>query len=96
LLAATLKANKEVTFVGDETGGGFNSTVAGVLPILTLPNSKLPWRLGLMDIKTTNQTDVFGHGIFPDKEIIPTLQDKIDNKDPEMEWILNDIKSKIN
>lgn len=96
LLAATLKANAEVTFVGDETGGGFNSTVAGVLPILTLPNSKLPWRLGLMDIKTTNQTDVFGHGIFPDKEIIPTLQDKIDNKDPEMEWIMNDIKSKTN
>jgi hypothetical protein len=94
LLAATLKANKEVTFVGDETGGGFNSTVAGVLPILTLPNSKLPWRLGLMDIKTTNQTDVFGHGIFPDKEIIPTLQDKIDNKDPELDWILSDAKLK--
>jgi C-terminal processing protease CtpA/Prc len=96
LLAATLKANKNVTFVGEETGGGFNSTVAGLLPVLTLPNTKLPLRIGLMDVKTTNQTDVFGHGIYPDIEIIPTIKDKIDNKDPEMEWILNDIKSKTN
>lgn len=96
LLAATLKANKEVTFVGEETGGGFNSTVAGLLPVLTLPNTKLPLRIGLMDVKTTNQTNVLGHGIYPDKEIIPTVKDKIDNKDPEMEWILNEIKSKTN
>ncbi len=96
LLASTLKSNKDVTFVGEETGGGFNSTVAGLLPILTLPNSKLPLRIGLMDVKTTHQTTVFGHGIYPDKEIIPTVQDKIDNKDPELEWILHDIKSKTN
>ncbi|MEI7509780.1 MAG: S41 family peptidase [Flavobacterium sp.] len=96
LLSSTLKANKEITFVGEETGGGFNSTVAGLLPVLSLPNSNLPLRLGLMDVKTTNQTSVFGHGIYPDKEIIPTIQDKIDNKDPEMEWILNDIKFKTN
>ena len=96
LLSSTLKANKDITFVGEETGGGFNATVAGLLPVLSLPNSKLPLRLGLMDVKTSNQTDVFGHGIYPDKEIIPTIQDKIDNKDPEMEWILNDIKSKTN
>lgn len=96
LLASSLKANPNVVFVGEETGGGFNSTVAGLLPVLTLPNSKLPLRIGLMDIKTTHQTPVFGHGIYPDKEIIPTLQDKIENKDPELDWILNDIKSKSN
>ncbi|MEC4003699.1 S41 family peptidase [Flavobacterium sp. SUN052] len=94
LLSASLKANPNVTFVGEETGGGFNSTVAGLLPILSLPNSKLPLRIGLMDIKTTNQTPVFGHGIYPDKEIIPTLQDKIENKDPELDWILSDVKLK--
>ena len=32
--------------------------------------------------------------VFPDKEIIPTLEDKISNKDPELEWILEDVKSK--
>lgn len=94
LLASSLKANKKITFVGEETGGGFNSTVAGLLPVLKLPNSKLFWRLGLMDVKTTNQSEVFGRGIFPDIEILPTLQDKINTVDPEMNWILNDLNSK--
>lgn len=96
LLSATLKANSNVTFVGEETGGGFNSTVAGLLPVITLPKSKLLWRLGLMDVKTTNQTSVLGHGIYPDKEIIATLKDKIEGKDPELDWIMNDIKTKSN
>lgn len=96
LLASSLKANENVTFVGEETGGGSNSTVAGLLPVLTLPSSKLSWRIGLMDIKTTFQTNVFGHGIYPDYEIVPTLQDKIENKDPELDWILKDVKSKTN
>lgn len=96
LLAASLKSNSNITFVGEETGGGFNSTVAGLLPVVTLPNSKLPLRMGLMDIRTTNQTEIIGHGIYPDKEIIPTLYDKLENKDPEMDWIIKDITSKNN
>lgn len=91
LLASSLKSNPNVTFVGEETGGAFNGTVAGVMPVVRLPHSKIPLRLGLMDIKTINQSDVVGRGIFPDKEIIPTIQDKIQEKDPEMEWIINDI-----
>lgn len=94
LLASSLKSNPKVTFVGEETGGGFNTTVAGLLPVLTLPNSKLPLRIGLMDVRTTNQTEVIGHGIYPDKEIIPTLSDRLENKDPEMDWILKECTSK--
>jgi hypothetical protein len=94
ILSSSLKSNPNVTFVGEETGGSFNGTVAGVTPIVNLPNSKIPLRLGLMNIKTVNQTEVFGRGIFPDKEITQTIDDKINNKDPEIEWILNDIKKK--
>lgn len=93
LLSSTLKANKNVTFVGEETGGAFNGTVAGIMPVVNLPNSKLALRLGLMDIKPINQTEVFGRGVFPDIEITPTIQDRIAGKDPEMDWILNDVKS---
>ncbi len=92
ILSAALKTNPEITFVGEETGGAFNGTVAGLMPLVELPNSKIPWRLGLMDIKTVNQTTVEGRGIFPDKEIIPTLSDKLNKKDPELDWILNEVK----
>lgn len=94
ILSSSLKSNPNVTFVGEETGGAFNGTVAGIMPVVKLPNSKIPLRLGLMDIKTINQTETKGRGIFPDKEIIQTVEDKIQNKDPELEWILNDIKAK--
>lgn len=94
ILASSLKSNPNVTFVGEETGGAFNGTVAGIMPVVDLPNSKIPLRLGLMDIKTINQTEIDGRGIFPDKEIIQTVQDKINNKDPELDWILDDIKIK--
>lgn len=93
ILSSSLKANPDVTFVGEETGGAFNGTVAGIMPLVQLPNSKIPLRIGLMDIRTINQTKDFeGRGIFPDKEIIPTISDKISKKDPEMDWILQDVK----
>ncbi len=48
--------------------------------------------MGLFDIQTISQTKVEGRGIFPDKEIIPTIEDKVTKKDPELEWILSDLK----
>ena len=93
ILSSSLKSHPNVTFVGEETGGAYNGTVAGLMPLVNLPNSKIPLRLGLMDIRTINQTNVDGRGIFPDKEIIPTIEDKVNGKDPEMDWILEQIKS---
>lgn len=95
ILSASLKSHPNVTFVGEETGGAYNGTVAGIMPLVHLPNSKIPLRLGLMDIKTINQTPKEGRGIFPDKEIITTIEDKVSGKDPEMDWILEEIKGKM-
>ena len=91
ILSSALKTHDNVTFVGEETGGDFNGTVAGFMPMLKLPHSGIRWRLGLLDIRPVNQTKVIGHGIYPDKEIISTMEDKINNKDPELEWVLKEI-----
>lgn len=93
LLSATLKTNPNVTFVGEETGGAFNENVSGLMPDFTLPNSKIPIRIGLIDIRPTNQSNIDGRGIFPDKEIKPTIKDKISSKDTELDWILNEINN---
>lgn len=92
ILSSSLKSNPNVTFVGEETGGAYNGTVAGIMPLVRLPSSKIMLRLGLMDIRTINQTEQQGRGIFPDKEIIPTIEDKVNNKDPEMDWVLEQLK----
>lgn len=92
VLSAALQQNPNVTFVGEETGGALKGTVAGFMPVVKLPNSKLSLRLGLIDIQSVNQSGPDGRGIFPNVEIKQTIQDKVEKKDPEMEWIMKDIK----
>jgi len=96
IISSNLKGTKRATFIGNETGGTYNGTVAGRLPVLRLPNSKLPWRLGVMSLKPYQQTVEFGHGVRPDVTIIPTTEQIINKEDPEMDWILNKLNLRLN
>jgi len=64
--------------------------VAGIMPVLTLPTSKLTIRFGLLVCQSPFQSKTDGYGILPDKEINPTVQDRINGNDPELEWILKE------
>lgn len=92
VLLANLKNIERATFVGEETGGAYQSTVAGLLPILTLPNSKLKFRLGIEDISVNNKLKIFGRGVYPDKNLLSSEKDLEGGFDTEMNWILEDIK----
>ncbi len=75
IISSHLKGRNRALFVGDETGGTFNGTVAGVMPIVKLPHSKLKLRVGLMTIKPEQQTEKEGYGVLPDVYIKPTEED---------------------
>lgn len=92
-ISSNLKGSKRATFVGEETGGAYNGTVAGFMPEVELPKSKLLVRIGTMLIAPHYKTTESGRGILPDILISPTLEDRINGKDPELEWILNDVKA---
>ena len=92
ILSSNLKATKRAIFVGEETGGAFNGTVAAQMPLVVLPNSKVNLRIGLALVSATGKTDVEGRGIFPDVAIFPTIQDRKNNNDPELNWTLEDIR----
>jgi C-terminal processing protease CtpA/Prc len=94
LLAANLKGSERGFFVGEETGGTFNGTVAGFMPIFKLPNSKLRLRIGLMDIRPVYQDIIEGKGVQPDYYIVPTLEDIIDDRDVQLNWVIEQIKMK--
>jgi C-terminal processing protease CtpA/Prc len=96
IISANLQGSGRAYFVGEETGGAYNGSVAGMLPLIKLPNSDLKVRMGLIFIAPHYKTAKDGRGIFPDKEIIPTVQDRINGIDPEMNWIVEDIHSKDN
>lgn len=92
LLSANLKGIKRATFIGQETGGGFNQCVAGILPVVQLKNTKLTLRFGLFKIAPLANQEIYGRGVFPDVEILPSITDQINNIDKELEWILNNSK----
>jgi len=89
-----LQATKRAIVVGEESGGAYNSTVAGQTKSLTLPNSKIGLYFGMMVLETPFKTEPDGYGIKPDVEIIPTAKDRQNNIDPELQWILKDIEKK--
>ncbi|PNQ72872.1 peptidase S41 [Hanstruepera neustonica] len=92
IISTNLKALNLATFVGEETGGAYNGTVAGIYKYYTLPNSLVKIRFGLMQIESPYKTEPDGFGIKPDVYIVPTHEDRLNGKDPELEWILMDIE----
>lgn len=92
LLSTNLQGSKRATFIGQETGGAYNGCVAGLMPVLTLPKTKLNIRFGLLVCQAPFQSETDGHGILPDKEINTTIQDRIKANDPELEWVLKEEK----
>lgn len=92
LMASRLSVLPNVTIVGEETGGDFNGTVAGIMPILHLPHSNIIWRIGLMHVRPLNRTDVRGRGIFPDQVFNQSVQDIVAGKDRALDWILGQEK----
>ncbi|WP_299214946.1 S41 family peptidase [uncultured Aquimarina sp.] len=88
VLSTHLKATKRATFVGEETGGAYNGTVAGVYAKVELPNSKINMRIGLMKINAPYTIEPDGYGIKPDIPIKSTMN----NEDEELQWVIEDIE----
>ncbi len=93
IISSNLKTTKRAIFVGEETGGAYNGTVAAQMPLVQLPNSKVNLKIGLAVVSASNKTtEIEGRGIFPDKEIFPTIENRKNNIDPELNWVLDDIR----
>jgi C-terminal processing protease CtpA/Prc len=93
IISTNLKATNRAAFVGEETGGAYNGTVAGFYKLYQLPTSRLVVRIGLMQVEAPYKQEPDGYGVKPDVEILPTVKDRQQQKDPELEWILNDIQA---
>lgn len=90
-LASNLKGINRGTFVGEETGGAANGTVAGKMALIKLPESRLFFNFGLAHIQPHYRSGPPGRGVMPDVEIRPNLQDRINGVDPEIRWIVDQL-----
>lgn len=93
LLASNLKGFNRAYFVGEETGGDANGSVAGLMPNYELPHSHLKLSLGTVYLQPNfYHSDVLGQGICPHTEVRTTLNDRLKNIDPQLNWVIEEVK----
>lgn len=88
---------QNVTIVGVETVGGYYRHNGHSPLVYELPNSKIKTQFSIVNLvqdapKKDNQPE--GHGIMPDYEVWPSLDDFLQHKDTQMEFTLKLIKTK--
>jgi Peptidase family S41 len=72
LFAETIKAQENVTVVGEETGGGAYGNTAWLIPDFTLPVTGVRFRLPLFRLVIDNKIPKDGRGLLPEVESSPT------------------------
>lgn len=72
LFAGALKGQKNVTIVGEETGGGFYGNTAWMIPDVTLPATGIRFRLPRFRLVVDKRRDKDGRGVLPDVAALPT------------------------
>ena len=92
VLAASLQAEGRATFIGEETGGDFNGTVAGHSRCTKLRNSLTNFCFGVMTIKPNAQRKLIGRGVLPDIPVPASLEDLMMKKDPALSRAINEIR----
>ncbi|MEJ5106738.1 S41 family peptidase [Chryseobacterium sp. MYb328] len=91
IITAKLKNDKRATLVGEETGGANDGTVAGFYSYQKLPNSEIRFPIGLLLVQPNIDFSDTKKGVIPDVEIKESMQDIIDKKDPQLDWIRSEI-----
>ena len=91
-----LKYHAKAVFIGEESGGGYYGNSSGPKPDLKLPNSKVRVEIPLlkysMAIKDYQYAD---SGLIPDYIINPTIKDKLDKNDIELEFAWGLIRKQV-
>jgi hypothetical protein len=92
--ACILRAHKKGVFIGEETGGDYNGVNGFDRTYVRLPNSGIGvliacWR----SIMAWEESKNIGHGVIPDYEVHPILDDLLTGQDTEMKFTYDLIKN---
>jgi hypothetical protein len=75
---------KNVTVVGEESGGGSYGNTAWLIPDVKLPETKIEFRLPLFRLVMDKSKPKDGRGIIPEVEVDPTTESVRRNVDPKI------------
>ena len=93
LFTKALVKQENVIVVGEETGGGAYGNTAWLIPDVTLPNTKVRFRLPLFRL-VVDRNEAKGHGVYPEVEVVPTVEDIRKGNDYKMDKVKQLIKQR--
>lgn len=82
-----VKGQRNVSLVGEETGGGWYGNSGILIPNITLPNTKIRVRLPFFKIVQFQHIPFKGTGVFPDVYVGPDWRDILNGIDTKMEKV---------
>jgi hypothetical protein len=94
IFAVNLRENRNVTIIGEESGGGEFGTDGYEFSIVKLPVTGLLLRLPQFWVETVSGFKNKGHGIMPDITVVPTVAQRADAKDVALDKTLQLITDK--
>jgi len=74
LFTGALKGQKNVTLIGEETGGGFYGNTAWIIQEVTLPNTNIRFTLPRFRLVIDKDREKNGRGVMPDVMTLPTTE----------------------
>jgi len=93
LFTKALREQENVVVVGEETGGGAYGNSAWLIPDVTLPNTKVRFRLPLFRM-VIDKNEQKGRGVIPEVPVGPTVDDLRKGVDYKMEKVKELIQNK--
>ncbi len=88
-VATVAHHNRLATFLGEETGGGYDGNTSGDSSRLLLPNSHFVVGVPRWMYTTANVGHAYpGRGVPPDEPLRPTIEDVLAGRDPVLERAL--------
>lgn len=94
LFTKALADQPKVVVVGEETGGGAYGNTAWLIPDVTLPNTKVRFRLPLFRLVIDKNAQK-GRGVIPEVEAGPSVNAIRKNEDYKMSKVLELIKADL-
>jgi len=89
-----VKGQKNITLVGEETGGGWYGNSGIMIPNITLPHTKLKVRLPVFRLVQYEHISTKGTGVMPDIYVGPDWRDILNGVDTKIEVVKELTKEK--
>ncbi len=87
LFAQAMKGQSNVLIVGEETGGGAYGNTAWMIPDVTLPNTRIQFRLPKFRLVMNSSLVKEGRGVQPDIEVLPEIESLRQGVDMKVEVV---------